>query len=240
MNRFRNRSDAGQQLAARLAAYRDRAIPACVLGMARGGVPVAFEVAKALHAPLDVIIVRKLGVPGAEELAMGAIAGGNVRVMNANVVEQLMIPESLIDAVAVREMQELQRRERTYRGNRPPLDVRGRLVILIDDGIATGASVRAAIRSLQQQRPARLVVAVPVAAAQECTRLSHEVDELICLLQPWDMGGVGLWYADFHPVTDREVRDLLEEAEAISDVEDATQQAPGPPTPSPTEQEALQ
>ncbi|HXF64796.1 MAG TPA: phosphoribosyltransferase [Caldilineaceae bacterium] len=212
MDRFRNRAEAGQRLAERLAAYRASETPVCVLGLARGGVPVAFEIAMALHAPLDVFIVRKLGVPGYEELAMGAIASGGVQVLNADVISGLRIPDYIIASVTAREQQELNRRERAYRGDRPPPAVQGRVVILVDDGIATGATMRAAIRALRAQEPARIVVAVPVALPEECEALREEVDEVVCLLQPHWVGGIGLWYEDFRPVTDQQVRDLLARA----------------------------
>src|ERR1700682_5156547 len=176
---FRDRRDAGRLLAERLAAYANRP-DVLVLALPRGGVPVGYEVARALRAPLDVFVVRKLGVPGYEELAMGAVATGGVRVLNDQLVERLGIPESLIDAVAARARQELARRERLYRGNRPPPDVRGRTGILVDDGLATGATMQAAIKALRQQDPARIVVAVPIASRQACEELREEVDDVIC------------------------------------------------------------
>jgi len=183
-----------------------------VLALPRGGVPVAFVVAQALHAPLDVFLVRKLGVPGQEELAMGAIATGGVRVLNAEVVRYLGIPEEVIDTVAAREMQEITRRERLYRADRPAPDVRGRTVILVDDGLATGSTMRAAVATLRQQQPARLVVAVPTAAPETCEELSAEVDEIVCAVTPEPFYAVGLWYKDFAQTTDEEVRDLLARA----------------------------
>jgi predicted phosphoribosyltransferase len=175
-------------------------------------VPVAFEVARALRAPLDVFLVRKLGVPGHEELAMGALASGGVRVLNADVVGALGIPEGVVEAVAAREGQELERRERAYRGERPGPDVRGRTVILIDDGLATGSTMRAAVAALRQQGPARIVVAVPVGAADTCAELRAEADEAICAWAPEPFHAVGLWYQDFSQTTDEEVRDLLARA----------------------------
>jgi predicted phosphoribosyltransferase len=208
---FRNRTDAGRQLAAKLAAYADR--PAVlVLALPRGGVPVAFEVARALHAPLDVFLVRKLGVPGHEELAMGALATGGVRVLNQDVVRALGIPEGEIDAVAAEEQRELERREREYRGNRPAPDVRDRTVILIDDGLATGSTMRAAVAALRQQRPARIVVAVPVGAPDTCDEFRAEADEAVCARTPEPFYAVGLWYDDFSQTTDEEVRQLLQRA----------------------------
>jgi predicted phosphoribosyltransferase len=173
---------------------------------------VAFEVARALGAPLDVFLVRKLGVPGHEELAMGAIATGGVRVLNPELVRALGISDEAIRAIAAREQVELERREHAYRGDRPTPAVRGRIVILVDDGLATGSTMRAAIAALRQQGPARIVVAVPVAAAQVCVELGEEVHEVICARQPEPFVAVGLWYQNFAPTTDEEVRALLEQA----------------------------
>lgn len=211
MRRFRDRADAGRMLAARLAAYAYRP-DVLVLALPRGGVPVGYEVARALGTPLDVYIVRKLGVPGYEELAMGAIATGGAPVLNQEVVNSLHIPPSIIEAVAAREQRELERREHLYRGNRPPPEVRGRTVILVDDGLATGATMRAAIAALRRQQPARLVVAVPVASRETCDALRPEVDEVVCAMTPEPFHAVGLWYEDFAPTTDDEVRDLLDRA----------------------------
>jgi predicted phosphoribosyltransferase len=208
---FRDRTEAGRVLGAQLAAYADRP-DAVVLALPRGGVPVAFEVARALGAPLDIFLVRKLGLPGHEELAMGALASGGVRVLNQDVVQTLQIPCEVIDAVAAEEAQELARRERAYRGDRPPLNVRGRVVILVDDGLATGSTMRAAVAALRQQHPARIVVAVPVGAAETCEELQREADEVVCARTPDPFYAVGLWYEDFAQTTDEEVRDLLERA----------------------------
>jgi predicted phosphoribosyltransferase len=205
---FRDRTDAGRLLAAKLRGYANRP-DVLVLALPRGGVPVAFEVARALHAPLDLFLVRKLGVPGYEELAMGAIATGGARVLNDSVVEELRIPERVIDAVAAREQVELARREQLYRDDRPPPDVRGRIVILVDDGLATGATMRVAAAVLRQQQPARIVVAVPVAAPAVCRDLEAEVDEVVCAATPEPFYAVGYWYQDFSPTTDEEVRELL-------------------------------
>jgi erythromycin esterase-like protein/adenine/guanine phosphoribosyltransferase-like PRPP-binding protein len=205
---FRDRREAGRQLAAKLSAYANRR-DLLVLAMPRGGVPVAYEIARALGAPLDVFVVRKLGVPGYEELAMGAVATGGVRVLNDGVVKQLGIPGHLIEAVAARELQELARRERLYRGGRPPPDVSGRTAILVDDGLATGATMHAAIQALRQQLPARIVVAVPTASPETCEEMRSEVDDVVCAITPDPFHAVGRWYQDFSQTTDEEVRDLL-------------------------------
>jgi erythromycin esterase-like protein/adenine/guanine phosphoribosyltransferase-like PRPP-binding protein len=205
---FRDRREAGRLLAEKLAAYANRP-DVLVLGLPRGGVPVAYEVARALGAPLDVFVVRKLGVPGYEELAMGAVATGGVLVLNEQLVERLGIPKQMIDAVAARERQELVRRERLYRGGRPPPDVRGRTVILVDDGLATGATMHAAIRALRQQNPARIVVAVPTASPDTCKDMKKEADDVICGITPEPFHAVGRWYRDFSQTTDEEVRALL-------------------------------
>jgi predicted phosphoribosyltransferase len=207
---FRDRRDAGRQLVHALAAYAGRP-DVLVLALPRGGVPVASEVARALDVPLDVLLVRKLGVPGNEELAFGALATGGVRVLNEDLVQRLQIPPQVIAAVTVAERKELQRR-RVYRGHRRPPPVRGRIVILIDDGAATGASLHAALAVLRRARPARIVVAVPVAAPEVCAALRAEVDEVICAWTPEPFHTVGHWYEDFAPTGDREVRDLLGES----------------------------
>jgi putative phosphoribosyl transferase len=206
---FRDRLDAGRQLAQKLMDYADRP-DVLVLALPRGGVPVAFEVARALHAPLDVFLVRKLGLPGHEELAMGAIASGGVRVLNEDLVRTLRIPEEEIDAVAAQEQRELERREREYRSGRPAPDVRGRIVILVDDGLATGSTMRAAVAALRRQHPARIIVAVPVGAAETCEDFGADADEVICARTPEPFYAVGLWYGDFAQTSDEEVHDLLE------------------------------
>jgi putative phosphoribosyl transferase len=208
---FQNRTEAGRVLAQRLLHYADRP-DVLVLALPRGGVPVAFEVAKALKAPLDIFIVRKLGVPGHEELAMGAIATGGVRILNEEVMSYLRLSNDALDAIAAKEAKELERRERAYRGRRPAPDVRGRTVLLIDDGLATGSTMRAAVAALRQQYPARIVVGVPVAAPETCDQLKTEVDEVICAATPAPFGGVGRWYKDFSQTTDEEVQYLLEQA----------------------------
>jgi predicted phosphoribosyltransferase len=207
-SRFRDRTEAGRLLARKLAAYANRP-DVVVLALPRGGVPVAYEVARALGAPLDVFMVRKLGVPGHEELAMGAIATGGLRVVNDQVVRALGIPDQVIETVAAKEQAELARRERLYRGDRSALDVRGRTVILVDDGLATGATMHAAVKALRGQA-ARVVVAVPIAPPETCEELSREVDDIICAVTPEPFYSVGLWYEDFSQTTDDEVRDLLE------------------------------
>ncbi len=208
---FRDRFDAGRELAAQLMHYAGRE-DILVLGLPRGGVPVAFEVAQALRAPLDVFLVRKLGVPGHEELAMGAIASGGVRVLNERVVRMLQPSEEVIDRVTAEEQQELERRDREYRGGRPPLDVRGKIVILVDDGLATGSTMRAAVAAVRRIGPARVVVAVPVGATSTCQKLEEEADETICAQEPEPFHAVGRWYEDFSQTTDDEVRELLERA----------------------------
>jgi predicted phosphoribosyltransferase len=205
---FRDRTEAGRVLAERLAAYANRP-DVVVLALPRGGVPVAYEVARALHAPLDVFIVRKLGLPGHEELAMGAVASGGLMVLNDQVVRALRIPNSVIESVAAWEQEELARRERLYRGDRPPPDVRGKTVILVDDGLATGSTMLAAVKALRQQQPARIVVAVPIASPDTCELLRTEVDDVVCAATPEPFYAVGLWYRDFSQTTDDEVRELL-------------------------------
>jgi predicted phosphoribosyltransferase len=206
--RFRDRGEAGGLLAAKLAGYANRP-DVVVLALPRGGVPVAYEVAQALGAPLDIFVVRKLGIPGYEELAMGAVATGGVRVLNDRLVSALGVPDYVVDAVTAWEQQELARRERAYRGAQPPPDVQGRTVILVDDGLATGATMHAAVQALRQQRPARIVVAVPAASPETCEQLRAEVDEVICAVTPEPFHAVGLWYEDFSQTTDEEVRELL-------------------------------
>ncbi len=208
---FANRTEAGQALAARLRKYANRD-DVVVLGAPRGGVPVAFEVATELRVPLDVFVLRKLGVPGREELAFGAIASGGVRILDRDIVEGLGITGLDIERITRAEQREMERREQTYRGERPPLDVSGLTVILVDDGIATGSSVRAAIRALRQMKPARIVIAVPVAPASTCNRLQSEADELVCLEMPEPFYGVGQFYRDFSQVSDEEVKELLDTA----------------------------
>jgi predicted phosphoribosyltransferase len=208
---YLDRTEAGRFLAKKLGGYAGRH-DVIVLALPRGGVPVAYEVARALGAPLDVFLVRKLGVPGHEELAMGAIASGGLLVLNEEMVRALRISPELMDEVISIEQAELERRDRQYRGDRPPPDVRGETVILIDDGLATGASMRAAVAALRQEHPARIVVAVPIAAASTCAEFREEVDEIVCARTPEPFRAVGLWYEDFTQTTDDEVRDLLQRA----------------------------
>lgn len=208
---FANRADAGRQVAARLGAYVSRA-DVIVLALPRGGVPVGYEVATELHAPLDVFLVRKLGVPGHPELAMGAVAAGGVEVLSRDLIKDLDIPASLVQQVAVRERMELDRRDGAFRENREPLDVHGKVVVLTDDGLATGATMEAAIIALRRQQPSRIVVAVPVGAAETCKRLRRLADELVCVTTPEPFNAVGQWYEDFSQTDDDEVRRLLRAA----------------------------
>ena len=208
MSRFADRAAAGRELARRLESYTNRS-DGVVLGLARGGMPVAYEVARALNLPLDVFLVRKLGVPGHEELAMGAIASGGVRVLNQRVVNELNIAEEDIDAVAAREHQELDRRERAYRDGGAPAVVAGRLAILVDDGLATGSSMRAALHALKQRDAAGIVVAVPIAPPETCAELEPEADVVICAQTPKSFRAVGVWYENFAQTTDDEVRALV-------------------------------
>jgi predicted phosphoribosyltransferase len=212
---FHDRRDAGRLLAGKLMKYAGRP-DVLVLALPRGGVPVAFEVAQALGAPLDVFLVRKLGLPGREELAIGAIAPGGVRVLNREVVRGLGVTPSVIEEVAAREQEELERRLHLYRDDRPVPDVRGKTVILVDDGLATGSTMRAAVAALRQQHPGRIVVAAPVGAADTCAEFQAEADEAVCARTPEPFLAVGLWYRDFSQTTDEEVRQLLEQAEALT------------------------
>jgi putative phosphoribosyl transferase len=209
--RYQDRTEAGRLLAERLAKYKNRP-DVVILALPRGGVPVGFEVAQALNAPLDVFVVRKLGVPGQEELAMGAIASGGVRVLNEDIVQMLRIPDEMIEATVAKETEELERRERLYRGDRPGLDARGRVAILIDDGLATGSTMRAAAMALRRHLPSRIVVAAPVAAGSTCDELSNEVDEVICAETPEPFYAISIWYRDFTQTTDDQVRELLSQS----------------------------
>ncbi len=209
--RFRDRDEAGELLGRELARRLVRRDDVVVLALPRGGVPVAYGVARALDAPLDVFIVRKLGVPGHEELAMGAIASGGVRVLNRDVLDYMPVPQRMIDAVAEREQQELERREREYRGARPPLDVKDKSVVVVDDGLATGSTMRAAVAALRKMEPRRIIIAVPVAAESTCNDFRAEgiADDVVCLRTPEPFQAVGLWYSDFTQTSDDEVHELL-------------------------------
>jgi len=215
---FQDRREAGEELGSALKSrlFTGGETPAdsdiLVLGLPRGGVPVAYEVARALDAELDVFLVRKLGVPGHEELAMGAIASGGVRILNEEVVWTLRVSEDEIEYVAQREQAELERRERLYRGDLPPPAVSGRTVILVDDGLATGSTMRAALTALRRKDPAREIVAVPVGAWETCAEFRNEADDVVCARVPDPFYAVGLWYRDFSQTTDEEVRELLERA----------------------------
>jgi putative phosphoribosyl transferase len=206
---YQDRRDAGKRLTRSLEQFAGRA-DVVVLALPRGGVPVGFEVAEALGAPLDVFIVRKLGVPGHEEYAMGAVASGGVIVLNEEATGSLGIPASMIEAVAAREQKEIVRRDRLYRGTRPPLDVRDKTIILVDDGLATGSTMRAAVEALRNRSPKRIVVAVPVGAVSSCRQLREIADEVICPSTPEPFEAVGLWYVHFEQTSDAEVRELLD------------------------------
>lgn len=224
---FANRTEAGQRVAAKLAGYAGRA-DVLVLGIPRGGVPVAFEVARALDAPLDVFLSRKLGVPGQEELAFGALASGGTRVLDEDLIRELNISAVDIEKIAQRVKAELERRERVYRAGRPPLDLTGKTVVVVDDGIATGSSMLAAIKTLRHMQPARLVLAVPVAPASTCRRLREQVDELVCVHSPELFYAIGQFYQDFSQVADEEVVDLLRRAAAERTEAQHNSGPPGP------------
>jgi putative phosphoribosyl transferase len=208
---FQDRAEAGHILAQNLSSYKDKP-NVLVLGLPRGGVPVAYEVARELNAPLDVFIVRKLGVPGHEELAMGAIATGGIRILNDSVIQHLGITSAVVDTAVAREEQELQRRERLYRGERPPPVIKGRTVIIVDDGLATGSSMRAAVAALRQQQPSGLIIAVPTAPVETYMELRRMADEIVCPMRPEPFYAVGASYVDFRQTTDQEVRDIISRA----------------------------
>lgn len=212
MDRFLDRRDGGRQLAEKLSEYADQP-DVIALALPRGGVPVAYEVARALDIPLDLLIVRKLGLPGREELAIGAIASGGIRILNEDIVHALSVDPRVIDRVTEREMEELQRRQQQYRGDRAAIEVRDRTVILIDDGLATGASMLAAVQALRIRNPARIIVAVPAAAPQAIDLLQKKVDRIVCVMAPDPFEGVGKWYEDFSQTTDEEVRMILEKSD---------------------------
>jgi putative phosphoribosyl transferase len=209
---FLDRYDAGRRLAAALSRYADQT-DVLILALPRGGVPVAYEVARALHAPLDLFLVRKLGFPGHPELAMGAIATGGVRILDEELIRMYGVPAEMIEQVTAAEQRELQRRERLYRDDRPPPDVKDRTVILIDDGLATGSTMRAAVEALREEGAKKIVVAVPVAPPETCEALRAEVDDIICAVTPEPFRAVGVWYADFSETGDDEVREILVRAE---------------------------
>lgn len=212
---FRNRTEAGQVLARCLQQYKNQP-DVLILGLPRGGVPVAYEVARELNAPLDVFIVRKLGVPGHEELGMGAIATGGVRILQDGIVRELGISPQTIEAVSAREQAELERRERLYRGDRPAPTIKGRTVVIVDDGLATGSTMKAAIQAVRQQDPRQVIVAVPTAPSETCEQLKESADHVVCALTPEPFFSVGGSYADFTQITDGEVRDLIASAANIS------------------------
>jgi len=211
MTGYKNRSEAGKRLAAKLHVFANQA-NVVVLGLPRGGVPVAFEVARKLRLPLDVFVVRKLGVPGHEELAMGAIASGGIKVLHEDVVRSLNISGETIESVTRKQGEEVKRREQLYRGNRPSLNVRDITVILVDDGLATGATMRAAVQALRRQKPLSIIVAVPAAAPEACEELGQEADDIVCAITPDPFFSVGSWYEDFSQTTDEEVSQLLKVA----------------------------
>ncbi|HEX5975220.1 MAG TPA: phosphoribosyltransferase, partial [Rubrobacteraceae bacterium] len=207
---FEDREDAGRRLAERLTRYRDER--PVVFALPRGGVPVGYEISRSLGAPLDVFVSRKLGAPGQPEFGIGAVAPGGVRVLNGNVVERLGIPDDYLEAVTRKELAEVERRLKHFRGDRPEPEVRDRTVILVDDGLATGVTARAAVEALRRLGPRRLILAAPVCAAQTTELLAPEVDELVCLEAPSDLGAIGFWYGDFSQTSDEEVIELLEKA----------------------------
>jgi len=212
---FRDRTEAGQVLARCLQQYKNQP-DVLILGLPRGGVPVAYEVAREMKAPLDVFIVRKLGVPGHEELGMGAIATGGVRILQDGIVRELGISPQTIEAVSAREQAELERRERLYRGDRPAPTIKGRTIVIVDDGLATGSTMKAAIQAVRQQDPRQVIVAVPTAPSETCEQLKGSADEVVCALTPEPFFAVGGSYADFTQITDEEVRDLIASAVNIS------------------------
>ncbi|RBA23726.1 phosphoribosyltransferase [Herminiimonas fonticola] len=221
--RFKNRAEAGMMLAERLAAYGGRR-DVIVLALPRGGVPVGFAIARALHAPLDILLVRKLGVPGHEEYAMGSVAAGGVCILRTDVIKQLNIPQSAIDALIARKQEELAWRAEIYRNHRPPADLKDRIVIVVDDGLATGATMAAALQIVHAAAPAQIIVAVPVAAQDSVQQIRPQVDDIVCLLIPDYFHAVGLWYEDFGQTSDDEVIQLLNEASRLQALNTAASQ----------------
>jgi putative phosphoribosyl transferase len=226
--RFADRAEAGRELARRLAPLAGRS-DVVVLALPRGGVPVAYEIARRLGAPLGVFLVRKLGVPGHEELAMGALASGGVRVLNRDLIDHLGIPQRAIEDVTSREARELERRERAYRGTRPAPDLRGRTVVLVDDGLATGNTMRAAVEAVREQHPAQIIVAVPVAARSTCEEIAEVADQVVCARTPEPFRAVGLWYDDFEQTSDAEVSELLAGAQNQADAAQVAAEGEGSP-----------
>jgi predicted phosphoribosyltransferase len=219
---FIDRAHAGQALAQRLMIYAHRP-DTLVLALPRGGVTIGFEIARALALPLDILVVRKLGVPGHEELAMGAIASGGIRVLNPGVIRDLGIPASVLESETQRQLREVERREFLYRGNRPPHPVRGKTVLLVDDGLATGSTMRAAIASLRKREPSRIIAAVPVGSPEACEQIGKEADGCICLLEPDSLQAIGLWYEDFSQVEDSQVRQMLDQ---LAQLEECAEETP--------------
>lgn len=218
MKLFADRKEAGEKLAQKLSEYTS-ADNVVVLGLPRGGVPVAYEVAKAIQSPMDIFLVRKLGVPGHEELAMGAIASGGVRVLNDSLIDQLAITDKMLASVAAQEQQELERRERVYRGDNPRVELTDKKAILVDDGIATGASMKAAIEALRAHKPEKIIVAVPVSPPDTYMEIKEQVDEFVCIDTPQPFYGVGMWYEDFSQTTDEEVKKYMNQANNLKEVE---------------------
>lgn len=209
---FEDRLDAGRRLAQRLQEFGNRS-DVLVLALPRGGVPVGFEVSRALHAPLDIFAVRKIGVPGCEEFAMGAIASGGVRILDSEIISSFNVSPEQVQSALLRQSREMERQEHAYRGNRKPLDVSGKTIILVDDGLATGSTMRAAILSVRQRNPAKIIVAVPVASLSPCRDLEKQADGIFCLYTPFNFHAVGQWYRNFSQTTDAEVRSFLHRAD---------------------------
>jgi putative phosphoribosyl transferase len=236
---FRDRFDAGRQLAQKLLHYQGQK-GVLVLALPRGGVPVAFEVAKAIGAPLDLFLVRKLGLPRQPELAMGAVATGGVEVINDKLLSRLGVPRAVVDRVADHEQRVLEQQQQKLRGRRPPPAIPGRTVILVDDGLATGSTMRAAVEAIRRQSPERIVIAVPVGAAETCDEFRRDVDEVITVVCPEDFYAVAMWYDDFRQTTDEIVVSLLKEAQVGGNEREAESQSASRPVPLPSTPEALE